>query len=351
MLVFAYKTIKTSKQANKQTNNNKNPSCPQHISTMVMMGEKENKPPPALETIHKGNGVVAPPGINNVGEDDDEDYYMHSRMMTAAARRIVQLNQKLEDSQKAHASELEKITKFYEDKIAKLHRAQMYSVDRMGQRIDVLEEELASRTEELTRTQQELRKAVEKVVALQQEVSEYRPSSDSTVRPDNNNNSGDKETDQQDTKVESTATKRPNGTSGEERSYPSSAGSEGQFEEIKTTKVVFKKKSKKKRCKVESSNWDDANVIVPDSFMTAVDDASSRAPSVASSTNNNNNNAKRDSSNTTSGLSRFFQFGQRYKDVTTKPKEFTARPNAIEDFYDNGSNSSLPNTIQISGQR
>ncbi|KAL3938991.1 MAG: hypothetical protein SGBAC_006204 [Bacillariaceae sp.] len=308
----------------------------QEVSTSL-----ETRPP-------RRNRVVAPNVVVDEPPDAEGEYYKHgvevgSRMMSVAAKRIVELEQALQESQQLNATMEQQVSNFYEDKIAKLHRAQMYSVDRMGQRIDVLEEELQSRTTELETTRDQLVKAVEKVVALQQDVAVLRNVVDEkgekakTTATANNNN-----------KVTFKPKPKRRNLAQEEKSYPSSAGSEAQF-----TGIVLP--SKKKRCNKVESKWDDT-AIVPDSFMTSSVDSPRIVEASNRNSNSNDNSNTKQQQKDASGLSRFFQFGLRNKESETsaamsKPSELTVRPNVIDDFYDICSNGSLPDTIMFGAGR
>ncbi|CAJ1966008.1 unnamed protein product [Cylindrotheca closterium] len=299
------------------------------------------------------NRVMAPAPVEKRPEDAEGEYMhgieMGSRMMSVAAKRIVLLEQALRESQERNATMEQQMTKFYEDKIAKLHRAQMYSVDRMGQRIDVLEDELMSRTNELEMTREKLCKAVEKVVVLQQEVASFQQQQQPIVDLGSVAEKKEEMKNTQPKKV-TTKTSKPKrrSISPEEKSYPSSAGSEGVFEGIVMSKnnnnnnnnKCKNNNNKNKRCKVEPT-WDEG-AIVPDSYMTSVMDS-------PTTTSNNKNHQQ---NNKDAGLSRFFHFGQKNKDATNaaaKPSDLAVRPNVIEDFYEVCSNGSLPDTIMFSG--
>lgn len=252
------------------------------------------------------------------------EFEVASRMMNAATKRIIELEEALAESERKNA-DIDHVKKFYEEKLAKLHRQQLYSVERMGKRIDVLEAELMNRTVKLENSREKLRKAVEKVVFLQNEISSSLLSADEEKR------SSETAKAQEEDRAATVKPKRQFFVREEDKkevsSFPSSAGSEGQFEGSGPSSI--------KRCKVESfsNDWDDS-VIVPDSFMTFVDyPATSNKPK--------------------SGLAGFFAFGSRNKErepirsATGKPSGCASRPNVIEHFEDN----SVPATILIGSQQ
>lgn len=71
--------------------------------------------------------------------------------------------------------ETAEVTQYYEDKLHNLHRSQIYAVERMGMRIDLLEEELLQKTLQAETSKRELQRAVERIVLLQQEMANCRP--------------------------------------------------------------------------------------------------------------------------------------------------------------------------------
>jgi hypothetical protein len=90
--------------------------------------------------------------------------------------RIAQLEAALAKSEQRNL-ETGIVTQYYEDKLQKLHRYQTYAVERMGMRIDLLEEELLQKTLQAETSKRELQRAVERIVLLQQEMANYQPRS------------------------------------------------------------------------------------------------------------------------------------------------------------------------------
>jgi hypothetical protein len=86
--------------------------------------------------------------------------------------RIAQLEAALAKSELRNMEKAE-VTQYYEGKLQNLHRSQTYAVERMGMRIDLLEEELLQRTLQTETSKRELQRAVERIVLLQQEKASY----------------------------------------------------------------------------------------------------------------------------------------------------------------------------------
>eukprot|EP00980_Cylindrotheca_fusiformis_P016858 scaffold5088_cov98-Cylindrotheca_fusiformis.AAC.9 len=102
--------------------------------------------------------------------------------------RIAELEAALAASEKRNLDIVE-VTQYYEEKLQKLHRSQTFANQRMVERVDALEEELMKKSMETETAESELKRAVEKIMMLQEELAEIRINP-VTVRPQNKGRSG-----------------------------------------------------------------------------------------------------------------------------------------------------------------
>lgn len=205
---------------------------------------------------------------------------------------ILKLQAALAESEKKNMETAE-VTQYYEDKLNKLHHSQTYAIERMGKRIDLLEEELMKRSMQVETSQVELKRAVERIVLLQEELANVRttnPTSTSprgdilgVFRPRRRAN-------------ENTSTKEP----GEEQPAEDTDTDEDEFEGREGKEE--ENQSGDQTLDEGSMNNENPSAVPPRRFQ----------------------------------IGRIFSFGQRKQNqsMLDKTSELSNRPSAIEEFYE-----------------